>query len=156
MAVNLVPLRIEMLAQEVVDAQSSFIRGKGLFIKIEFIQGLPLLMGDRDLLIQVFNNLINNALKFTQEGGITVFISLQDEKDVLICIRDTGIGIAPQDRERLFEKFYQVGGGGRHVGGTGLGLAICKEIVQRHGGRIWAESDAGKGSSFNFTIPVKS
>ncbi|NTV29917.1 MAG: PAS domain-containing protein [Candidatus Omnitrophica bacterium] len=154
MVMNRAPLRAEALVQEVVEAQSVYIRNKGLYIDTVLGESLPTLLADRDRLIQVLNNLINNALKFTSEGGITVGVSAEDAKGLTFFVRDTGIGIRAEDTAKLFEKFYQVGGASRQVGGTGLGLAISREIVTRHGGKIWVESEYGKGSVFFFTIPL--
>ena len=116
---------------------------------------IPEISGDRDKLIQVVINLISNSVKFTDEGSITC--RLWKEKDeVVVSISDTGIGIAPEDHAAVFEQFKQVGGDTLtdKPKGTGLGLPICKEIVEHHGGRIWLESDVGKGSTFYFALPV--
>jgi len=107
---------------------------------------------DRDGLHDIFINLLSNAFKFTADGGeVTINASPQNEF-VLHEIRDTGIGIEAGEIERIFEEFYQVDAG-KH-GGTGLGLAITKRLVEEHGGKIWAESHMGRGSSFYFTLPI--
>ena len=105
---------------------------------------------------QVFSNLIGNAVKFTEKGGITIScVSHQDKNHMVIGIQDTGPGIDKADMDKLFQKFQQLGDSRKHVGGTGLGLAICQEIVHRHGGKIWVESELGQGSCFYFVLPFQ-
>jgi len=112
--------------------------------------------GDRNYLEQVLINLLDNAVKYGREGGkITISALKKDEEWIQISVQDDGIGIPKQDLPRIFERFYRVDKGrSQEIGGTGLGLSIVKHIVQAHGGRIWAESQVGKGSTFNFTLPV--
>src|SRR6185369_14199803 len=116
---------------------------------------LPEISGDRDKLIQVMVNLISNAVKFTPSGTVTCNVQKKG-KEIVVAISDTGIGIAPEDHKAVFEQFKQVGGDTLtdKPKGTGLGLPICKEIVEHHGGRIWLESEIGKGSTFSFALPV--
>ena len=109
-----------------------------------------------DKINQLLNNLVNNAVKFTQQGSITISSRLRPEEGSLeICVKDTGRGIAPGDISKLFQRFQQLGQLKDRLGGTGLGLAICKEIVAQHWGRIWVESQEGQGSAFFFALPVK-
>ncbi len=128
---------------------------KGL--KIEFNEpagGMPLVKGDKNQLTQVMVNLLNNAIKFTSGGGITV--TAKGEQDhLLVAVTDTGEGIFPEEKEMIFEEFYRAGDNvaGRPKG-SGLGLSISKKIVEYHGGKIWVESELGKGSTFFFTIPL--
>jgi len=127
----------------------------GLILAVDLPSDLPLVLGDAERLQQVMTNLVHNAVKFTPAGG-QVTISAQGGPDeVVISVRDTGVGIPPADLPRIFERFYKVDRA-RSRGGTGLGLAIAKHIVQAHGGRIWAESREGKGSTFYFSLPVAS
>ncbi len=114
------------------------------------------IIGDGDRLLQVFTNLVDNALKFTPAGGqVWVSTSVVDG-NVVVRVQDTGIGIAAEDQKRIFERFYQVDksrpGGGRR--GVGLGLAIASQIVHAHGGRIWVESALGHGSTFSVSLPI--
>ena len=104
--------------------------------------------------MQVVINLISNAVKFTKTGQVTIR-ARQDGDQVVVSVTDQGIGIAVADQQRLFEKFTQVGDPltGKPQG-TGLGLAISKEIVDRHDGKIWVESEIGRGSTFSFAIPI--
>ncbi len=116
---------------------------------------VPTIIGDTDKLIQVVINLFSNAVKFTDAGSVTCTLS-HNNNEVIVSIADTGIGIAKQDFGAVFEQFKQVGGDTLtdKPKGTGLGLPICKEIVEHHGGRIWLESEVGKGSTFSFALPL--
>jgi signal transduction histidine kinase/putative methionine-R-sulfoxide reductase with GAF domain len=114
---------------------------------------LGTLRGDERKVKQVLLNLLSNALKFTPEGGrIDITAALHDGK-AEIAVSDTGVGIAPEDREAIFEEFRQVGSTDKKIEGTGLGLALARKFVELHGGRIWVESRVGAGSTFTFTLP---
>ena len=109
-------------------------------------------MGDEEKLGQVLVNLVDNALKFTPEGGsVTLSVSAR-ETAVELQVRDTGLGIGRDELPHIFERFYKVDRS-RRDGGTGLGLAIVKHIVQLHGGEVKAESEQGMGSTFSFALP---
>src|SRR5262249_9328586 len=114
------------------------------------------LTGDERKVKQILVNLLTNVVKFTPEGGqIKVEASLGDSA-VIISVTDTGIGIAPQDQEAIFEEFRQASGNyARKREGTGLGLTLTRKFVELHGGKIWVESELGKGSIFTFTLPIK-
>jgi signal transduction histidine kinase len=115
---------------------------------------LGVIRGDERKVKQVLLNLLSNALKFTPEGGrIDVSARLQDGS-VEISVADTGVGIAPEDQEAVFEEFRQVGRADKKAEGTGLGLTLCRKFVELHGGRIWVNSQVGVGSTFTFTLPV--
>jgi len=125
-------------------------------LSTEILQkSLPLIEADQALLQQALHNLVENAIKYTQSGG-EVTIGLQLHPDhVIYEVRDTGMGIAPADQQRLFEKFYRSTHKGVEIErGTGLGLAIVKSIADRHGGRVWVESQLGRGSVFFLMIPI--
>ena len=116
---------------------------------------LPIVAGDRDRLIQVVSNLVNNAVKYSPEGGTITLSSRVDGRFVLISVTDTGIGIPPEEIAHVFERFRRVrSGAAQSIPGTGLGLTIVKQIVEMHGGKIWVESALGNGSSFHFTVPL--
>ncbi len=129
------------------------LKEKNLQLNLSLPKTLPPVMADPDRLSQVFDNLISNAIKFTRQGGIT--ISAADKGDfVMISVQDSGMGIPKEDLERVFDKFYQVkSGGGYPSKGTGLGLAIARSIVESHRGKIWVESEFGKGADFRFILP---
>jgi two-component system phosphate regulon sensor histidine kinase PhoR len=117
--------------------------------------GHPVLVrADHDRVEQVLTNLLENSLMYTPSGG-RVDVGVQEERDqVLVSVKDTGIGIPPDDLPRIFERFYRVDRArSRKLGGTGLGLAIIKHIVEAHGGRVWVQSELGRGSTFYFTLP---
>jgi PAS domain S-box-containing protein len=116
---------------------------------------LPIVSGDRDRLIQVVSNLVNNAVKYSPEGGTVTLTSRVEGKYALISVTDTGIGIPAEEIGHVFERFRRVrSGAAQSIPGTGLGLTIVKQIVEMHGGKIWVESAVGHGSSFHFTIPL--
>ncbi len=132
--------------------------GKSIQIKIEVEKDLPSVYGDREKIAQIMINLVGNAIKFTPEGG-TIFVSAKsyhgNGKMVAISVRDSGVGIPEDQLEKVFEKFHQVEESlRRSTGGTGLGLAITKGLVEAHNGKVWVESEIGKGSTFTFTLPI--
>ena len=104
---------------------------------------------------QVVLNLLSNAIKFTPEGGRIEVAAVPKDGVVEVSVSDTGVGIAPEDREAVFEEFRQVGTAAKKVEGTGLGLTLCRKFIELHGGRIWVKSQVGVGSTFTFTIPVR-
>ncbi len=116
---------------------------------------LPIVSGDRDRLIQVMSNLVNNAVKYSPEGGTVTVSSRVEGGFALVSVTDTGIGIPADEITHVFERFRRVrSGAAQAIPGTGLGLTIVKQIVEMHGGKIWVESALGHGSSFHFTIPL--
>jgi signal transduction histidine kinase len=108
---------------------------------------------DERKLKQILLNLLTNAIKFTPDGGRVEVSAAPHDGGVEIAVSDTGVGIAPEDQEAVFEEFRQVGAASRKVEGTGLGLAITRKFVELHGGRIHVDSEPGKGSRFAFTLP---
>src|SRR5205085_10875691 len=125
-----------------------------LTFRQEIDDTLPTIYADRDRLQQVIGNMLNNAMKFTAEGVITLTASHRNG-EIVVSVSDTGVGIAPEDQERIFEKFQQVGDTlTDKPRGTGLGLCICREIVLHHNGRLWVESQLGAGSTFTVALPV--
>ncbi|MFB2967999.1 ATP-binding protein [Aerosakkonema sp. BLCC-F183] len=148
------PTDIEDIIDRAIAATASICEAKNIPLQKELDPELPQVMGDSDRLIQVFINLISNAIKFTDTGSCTIG-ARQQENEMLICVTDTGIGIAPADQPKVFEKFRQVGETlTDKPKGTGLGLPICKQIIEHHGGKIWVESEVGRGSTFSFTLPT--
>jgi PAS domain S-box-containing protein len=116
---------------------------------------LPIVAGDRDRLIQVVSNLVNNAVKYSPDGGTVTLSSRVEGGFALISVTDTGVGIPPDEIGHVFERFRRVrSGAAQSIPGTGLGLTIVKQIVEMHGGKIWVESAVGHGSAFHFTLPL--
>ena len=142
-----------------VEATSSLVESKKHALTVDIPDDCPPVVGDFDKLVQVVTNLISNSVKFTPEGGKITISGRQmkkDNKDMIeISVADTGEGIPADQLERIFEKFYQVDSTAtRKKGGTGLGLSICREIIKYHGGKIWAESTVGQGSTFFVILPI--
>jgi signal transduction histidine kinase len=123
---------------------------------VDFPSAFPIVDADPQRIAQVLRNLLDNAFKYSPEGGLVVVRGEALLDEVVISVADQGEGIAPEHLNRLFEKFFRIKSGlGRHVVGSGLGLPISRAIVESHGGRIWAESLEGQGSTFYFTLPLK-
>jgi signal transduction histidine kinase len=118
-------------------------------------QGLGQIRGDERKIKQVLLNLLSNAIKFTPEGGRIDVRAVPIDGAVEVSVSDTGVGIAPEDQEAIFEEFRQVGTADKKVEGTGLGLALSRKFVELHGGKIWVESQVGAGSTFTFSIPMR-
>ncbi len=125
-------------------------------IRVDAPAGLPLVQMDGERIRQVLENLISNALKFSPAGGEILLRAGAEGNEIEISVTDPGIGIPAEEIPRIFQKFYRVERPGMpRFPGTGLGLAMVREIVQKHGGRVWAESEPGRGSTFHFTLPVE-
>jgi signal transduction histidine kinase len=132
---------------------SPLLRNKKQKITTEIPDSLPIIQGDGPRLEQVMLNLMNNATKFTPEGGsITVSVRKEDN-GLVIDIKDNGIGIARDQQDKLFKPYSRLHSDRQTHPGLGLGLALAKQVVELHGGRIWVESDTGKGSTFSFSLP---
>ncbi|MBS1607249.1 MAG: GAF domain-containing protein, partial [Bacteroidetes bacterium] len=152
---NMDKVSLNEIVERATMVTTSLFDQKGLKLEKEMEPDLPEISGDRDKLIQVVVNLLSNAVKFTNEGKVKCKV-FKENDEIIVSITDTGIGIAKEDYGAVFEQFKQVGGDTLtdKPKGTGLGLPICKEIVEHHGGRIWLDSERGKGSTFSFALPV--
>jgi signal transduction histidine kinase len=142
-----------------IDNARTFVRERatrhGINLDVTIDERLGDFVGDERKIKQVLLNLLSNAVKFTPEGGRIGINARQTDGSVEISVSDTGIGIAPEDQPKIFEEFRQVGSDYSHKSeGTGLGLTLAKKFVELHGGRIWVESEVGKGSTFTFTLPI--
>jgi signal transduction histidine kinase len=141
-----------MITEIVKDYEHIIQNKKNIKLSYEFRDnGSTIINADKNRIIQVISNLLNNAIKFTEKGIITVIVE-RKENEILVSIKDTGIGINSEILPKLFTKFTME----PSIGGTGLGLFISKNIIERHGGRIWATNnneDVG-GSTFTFSIPI--
>ncbi|AMW28251.1 response regulator [Arthrospira platensis] len=148
------PLSIKTVVERAISATTSLFNNKPIKLIVNMPDNLPDIMGDNDKLMQVFINLISNAVKFTETGNVTLKL-MAVKSAIKVSVKDTGCGIDAADREQVFEKFKQVGNTlTNKPQGTGLGLPICQEIIQHHGGSIWVESQVGVGSTFYFTLPL--
>jgi two-component system, NtrC family, sensor kinase len=127
----------------------------GVRVMLHANGGLDLVTGDERRIRQIVFNLLSNAVKFTPAGGLVDVTATQTDGVVRVSVADTGPGIAAEDCDRIFEEFQQTEAGARQHEGTGLGLALSKRFVEMHGGRIWVDSEVGKGSTFVFTLPAK-
>ena len=144
-----------------IDNARTFVRERaakhGINLDVTVDERLGDLLGDERKIKQILLNLLSNAVKFTPEGGRIGISAKQADGSVEISVSDTGIGISPEDQSKIFEEFRQVGGDYAHKReGTGLGLTLAKKFVELHGGKIWVESEVGKGSTFRFTLPERS
>ncbi len=150
------PLELVAFLTEVVNQLKPIANSKELFLRLEMEKGLPLTMADSHRLRQVAINLVSNALKFTEKGGVTIRCQYLKTHEMLhISVSDTGIGISPAAIGYIFEAFRQADGSTtRRFGGTGLGLTIAKRLIELQGGEITVESVPGEGSTFSFTLPV--
>ena len=149
------PVDIKLTADRCVNVLERSAGDRSLTVKVNMPSGLPGVSGDEKRLSQVFVNLLDNAIKYTPEGGSITIAAAQKENVVQVDISDTGIGISEKDLPRIFERFYRVDKArSRELGGTGLGLSIVKHIVQAHNGQVWVRSTPGAGSTFSFTIPI--
>jgi len=142
-----------------LDNAVTLVRGRadrhGIALQVDIDRQLGELLGDERKVKQVVLNLLANAVKFTPEGGRIGLTARRRDGAVEIAVTDTGVGIAPEDQAAIFEEFRQVGSDERKQEGTGLGLTLAKKFVELHGGRIWVESEVGRGATFAFTLPVQ-
>lgn len=153
LSLNLEPLDINDLVTAVTEAMRPLMIRHRLVVMLD--PALPHVLGDRDRLEQALTNLVSNAVKFSDQGGAIMLKTARSGAEVVISVQDEGMGIAPEDRERIFQRFERVETGitGRTVG-TGLGLAIVSEIANLHHGRVNVESAIGEGSTFSITLPI--
>ncbi len=145
-------LRVQAILEYVQTIFANQVEQKHVLLAAEFPDDLPNIRADSNKISWVLTNLISNALRYVPEGGHILVAAKRIGPNIHLSVHDDGPGIPQEYQAKIFQKFVQVKG--REAGGTGLGLAICKEIVRAHGGTIWAESEAGQGSTFTFTVPV--
>ncbi|MGH8799639.1 MAG: sensor histidine kinase, partial [Casimicrobiaceae bacterium] len=149
----------EYSVREIVDIVQVSLRSlaaeKGLELAVSVPDDIPVAYGDNGRLTQCLMNLAGNAIKFTKKGKVEIGVE-QVESDLVFRVTDTGIGIPKEELENVFTEFRQVDTAvTREYGGTGLGLSITKRFVEMHGGRVWVESELGKGCSFFFSVPLR-
>lgn len=155
MELNLEMINLGEVIQSVMATSKALLKGKEIELKMEVAEGLPILRADKIRIRQIILNLVGNAAKFTTKGFISIS-AVEDHNTVKISVTDTGLGIREKDIPRLFKEFGQLDASTtRNYGGTGLGLALVKRFVEMHGGRVWAESNFGVGSTFSFVLPLQ-
>jgi signal transduction histidine kinase len=157
LGLDLEDVDIEEFIAEVIDSYRPQAVNKQISIDVDIADGMEPVEADRTLLRQAVANILDNAIRYTPaEGKVSIHVAQRDDMQ-LVIIKDTGVGIAPTDQARLFEKFYRTRGReGDREAGLGLGLAIVKSIVEQHGGQISVESRLGVGSTFTIEIPIRS
>jgi signal transduction histidine kinase len=152
LVVDPVPVEVKTLVSEVMDSATTLAGAGQIKVTSDFTEPLPSVASDRERVLQVFTNLIGNAIKFTPKGGQITIRAIHESGEVRFTIADTGPGIPREHLDHVFDRYWQAKSTAKL--GTGLGLSIAKGIVEAHGGRIWAESPPGRGAEFNFTLPV--
>ena len=149
-------LDLRAIVEDATNATSQLFRSHGVGLEVRLPDAVPAVHADRDRLMQVMLNLLSNAVKFCEEGSGRVQVRMaESDEGVRVEVEDNGIGISADDQCVIFDKFRQVGDTlTQKPAGTGLGLAICRQIVERLGGRLWLQSEPGKGSVFSFILPL--
>lgn len=155
--VNLTAVNMNEIMERAIASLRLFADKQGITLQNNLPCDLPLVSADKERILQVITNLLENAIKFNKQGGkvsVSAFSDKQNNK-VTFCVSDTGIGIAADKIDKIFDKFYQVDSSEkRKYGGLGVGLSISKSILELHKGRLWVESKLGEGSSFSFELPA--
>jgi len=152
---QLEPVDIKSLLRGTGMQISPLIQGKGQHLDIDLPPSMPIIRGDGQRLEQVVLNLLNNATKFSEEGCDIVLKARSHDTEIVVEVQDSGIGIAPEEQPRLFKPYSRLDADRQRHPGLGLGLALAKQVVELHGGKIWVESEPGKGSIFYFSLPLR-
>jgi signal transduction histidine kinase len=153
MSVHAEPMNITALSADMINSLKSQAEEKKITLKMSAGDKPIKVRADPEHARRILSNLLNNAIKFTPDGGSVELALASRPNDALVIISDTGIGIPAEDINKLFNKFYRSSSASHHKEGSGLGLAISKGLIEAQGGTIWVESEAGAGSSFYFTLP---
>jgi signal transduction histidine kinase len=151
---NLEKLDVSVILRDVVEDFNIAALRQHKSLKLDIPACLPLIRCDEGRVRQIIQNLINNAIKFTNEGDSIILKARVDANGLLITVRDSGQGISKRDQLKIFKLYSSVQKGKDYHGGLGLGLALCKMLCELHGGQIWVESEPNKGSEFNFVLPL--
>lgn len=152
LAVEQVPVEVRSLVTEAMESATPLAGAAQIKVSCDTYDGMPSVSTDRERVLQVFANLIGNAIKFTPKGGEIRILAALDNGEVRFTVADSGPGIPPEHLDHVFDRYWQAKSTAKL--GTGLGLSIAKGIVEAHGGRIWAESPPNTGAHFNFTLPI--
>ena len=148
------PLDMKSLLQGVGWQAGPLVQSKGQHLSLDLPDSIPLIQGDGKKLEQVVLNLMTNATKFTPEGGNITLRAMKRDTEMVVEVQDNGIGIPKDEQARLFQPYSRLSTDRRCHPGLGLGLALAKQVVELHGGKIWVESEPGKGSTFSFSLPL--
>jgi signal transduction histidine kinase len=149
------PMSMEILVQQVAEKWAERFEEKGIEFSVQVDGPIPQILGDEGRLRRALDNLVDNAFKFTLEGGEAAVLLGANDHSVTVAVKDTGVGIALEDQAHLFTRFYRVGLERTvDVRGGGVDLYVTKAIIEGHGGEIWVESELGQGSTFTFTVPL--
>ncbi|MBC8511873.1 MAG: hypothetical protein H8D32_02695 [Dehalococcoidia bacterium] len=152
---ELEPTEINAIVYDVVDQLSPIITSRGQSLTLNLPPGLPNIIADSLRIEQVLVNLLSNAAKFTPQGGSISLSADEQNGYIVIEVQDSGPSIPLEEQHKVFQPYYRLKAANReHIPGVGLGLALCKHLVELHGGRIWMESQQGKGNTFAFSLPV--
>jgi signal transduction histidine kinase len=154
LAVDPIAVDVRSLVQEAVDSATPLASASHLKVECDVPDLTPRVSSDRERVLQVFANLIGNAIKFTPKGGEIRILATSENSEIRFVVADTGPGIPAEHLNHVFDRYWQAKSTAKL--GTGLGLSIAKGIVEAHGGRIWVESPPNAGAQFNFTLPVAS
>jgi signal transduction histidine kinase len=148
------PVLVARLTKDVIHDMA--LSGEKHRFLIDFPKDFPIVEADPDRITQVLRNLLDNAVKYSPQGGLIIVRGEVARNEITVSVADQGIGIAPDDLNRLFDKFFRANSrAGRRVVGSGLGLPIVRAIVESHGGRVWAESHVDQGTTLYFTLPIR-
>jgi PAS domain S-box-containing protein len=148
------PVDISVLIREMLETMTPAASDKGLVLVTDVPDNLPPVRGDENRLRDVLNNLVNNSIKFTKKGQVTISVKMRDAASLMVQVMDTGPGIEPDQLENIFDPYRRRLTEGQKFGGMGIGLALSKIFIELHRGKIWVESIPGRGATFNFTLPV--
>jgi signal transduction histidine kinase len=148
------PVDLLHLLQSVAEYMASAASSQGQYLEVDVPSYLPLVWGDEERLQQVVLNLLSNAIKFTPEGGCIIIRATEQNAVAVIEVQDEGRGMTEAEQQRLFEPYHRLEKDRDRLSGLGLGLSLCRTLVELHGGRIWVNSEKGRGSTFSFSIPV--
>ncbi|MHC4740380.1 MAG: ATP-binding protein [Planctomycetota bacterium] len=153
--INMQENDVNEIVSEIAATMSSYSNRKNLYLATDLDESLPKVRCDRDKITQVLTNIVGNAIKFTEEGGVTISTT-QSDNIIQVSVADTGPGIEEEDMPKLFKEFEQISNGSdENDVGTGLGLAISRKLIKKHNAKIWVESEPGKGTTFHFVLPIK-
>ena len=154
-SLEIAPVDVGGLLNDLASQFQPLAESKGQSFTLDLPQRLDLVKADRRRIGQVLMNLLENAVKFTPEGGSILLRAVTHDQNLVVEVRDSGPGLSPEEQRRLFQPYYRVEADRQRLPGTGLGLSLCKQLVEAHGGKMWRDSELDKGSTFGFSVPLK-